>query len=57
MHPRLNGQEYVAIIVAPGGQSNAYTPLVPEMQIPPDHSASIWVFEVPTKAAGRKGTR
>src|SRR6185436_15780843 len=36
----VNGQQYVAIIVGPGGfQSNAYLPLVPEIQNPPDHGA------------------
>jgi len=45
-----NGQEYVAIIVGPGGyQSNSYDVLVPEIQNPPDHGAAIWVFEVPAK--------
>ena len=47
-----NGQEYVAIVVGPGGyQSNSYDALVPEIQNPPDHGAAIWVFEVPTKPA------
>jgi alcohol dehydrogenase (cytochrome c) len=51
----VNGQEYVATVVGPGGsQSLAYTTLVPEIRIPPDHSASIWVFEVPAKAAGTR---
>jgi alcohol dehydrogenase (cytochrome c) len=46
-----NGQEYVATIVGAGGsQSNAYAVLVPEIKNPPAHSATIWVFEVPTKA-------
>ena len=48
------GQEYVAVIVGPGGfQSNAYQPLVPEIQNPPDHGAALWVFEVPSSAATR----
>ncbi len=52
-----NGQEYVAIVVGPGGyQSNSYDALVPEIQNPPDHGAAIWVFEVPTKPAV-KGSR
>ena len=42
------GQEYVAVVVGPGGyQSNSYDALVPEIQNPPDHGAAIWVFEVP----------
>jgi alcohol dehydrogenase (cytochrome c) len=45
-----NGQEYVAVVVGPGGyQSNSYDALVPEIQNPPDHGAALWVFEVPTK--------
>jgi alcohol dehydrogenase (cytochrome c) len=49
----VNEQEYIATVVGPGGsQSTAYTTLVPEIRIPPDHGASIWVFEVPAKGAG-----
>lgn len=49
-----SGQEYVAVIVGPGGfQSNAYQPLVPEIQNPPDHGAALWVFEAPSSAAVR----
>ena len=45
------GQEFVATVVGPGGsQSNAYSVLVPEMQNPPDHGATLWVFEVPSKS-------
>jgi alcohol dehydrogenase (cytochrome c) len=41
------GQEYVAVIVGPGGyQSTSYSALVPEIRNPPDHGAAIWVFEV-----------
>jgi alcohol dehydrogenase (cytochrome c) len=44
----VNGQQYVAVIVGPGGyQSTSYSGLVPEIQNPPDHGAAIWVFEVP----------
>jgi alcohol dehydrogenase (cytochrome c) len=51
----VNGREYVATVVGPGGsQSNAYTMLVPEMKSPPDHGATLWVFEVPTKAAAKE---
>ena len=50
----VNGQEYVATVVGPGGsQSDVYARLVPEMQNPPDHGATIWVFELPTKTATR----
>jgi alcohol dehydrogenase (cytochrome c) len=44
----VNGQDYIATVVGPGGsQSNAYGALVPELQNPPDHGATLWVFEVP----------
>jgi alcohol dehydrogenase (cytochrome c) len=44
------GQEYVAVIVGPGGyQSTSYSALVPEIKNPPEHGAAIWVFEVPTR--------
>ncbi len=49
-----NGQEYIAVVVGPGGyQSNSYDVLVPEIQNPPDHGAAIWVFEVPNRAPAR----
>jgi alcohol dehydrogenase (cytochrome c) len=49
-----NGQEYVAVIVGPGGyQSDSYNALVPEIQNPPDHGAAIWVFEVPSRTTTR----
>ena len=48
----VNGQDYVATIVGPGGsQSSAYVGLVPELQNPPDHGATLWVFEVPKGTA------
>jgi alcohol dehydrogenase (cytochrome c) len=41
------GQEYVAVIVGPGGyQSTSYNVLVPEIKNPPEHGAAIWVFEI-----------
>jgi alcohol dehydrogenase (cytochrome c) len=41
------GREFIAAIVGPGGyQSTSYSALVPEIQNPPDHGATIWVFEV-----------
>jgi alcohol dehydrogenase (cytochrome c) len=49
-----NGQEYVAVVVGPGGyQSNSYDALVPEIQNPPDHGAALWVFEVPAKPTAK----
>lgn len=47
----VNGRQYVAAIVGPGGyQSTSYSMLVPEIQNPPDHSAALWVFELPTRS-------
>ena len=43
-----------AVIVGPGGfQSNAYLPLVPEIQNPPDRGAALWVFEMPAPGAAK----
>ena len=48
----VNGHQYVATVVGPGAsQSSAYTMLVPEIRNPPDHGATVWVFEVPAKAS------
>lgn len=45
----VKGRQYVAAMVGPGGyQSTSYSTLVPEIQNPPDHSAALWVFELPT---------
>lgn len=47
-----NGQDYIAVVVGPGGyQSTSWDVLVPEIKNPPEHGAAIWVFEVPTRAA------
>lgn len=49
-----NGQEYIAVVVGPGGyQSTSWDVLVPEIKNPPEHGAAIWVFEVPARTAGR----
>jgi alcohol dehydrogenase (cytochrome c) len=46
------GQDYVAVIVGPGGfQSNAYLPLVPEIRNPPDRGATLWIFEAPARGS------
>lgn len=47
-----NGQEYIAVVVGPGGyQSTSWDVLVPEIKNPPEHGAAIWVFEVPARSA------
>jgi alcohol dehydrogenase (cytochrome c) len=52
-----NNQEYVAVIVGPGGyQSLSYSALVPEIQNPPDRNAMLWVFEVPTRGTATPTT-
>jgi hypothetical protein len=44
------------MVVGPGGyQSTSYDVLVPEIKNPPDHGATLWVFEVP--AARTPSTR
>ena len=44
----VNGKDYIAMVVGAGGyQSRAYNLLVPEIQNPPDRTASVWVFELP----------
>ncbi len=43
-----NGKQYVAVIVGNGGaQAITFPVLVPEIQNPPDRSATLWVFELP----------
>jgi alcohol dehydrogenase (cytochrome c) len=44
----VNGKQYLAVVVGAGGaQSVTFPVLVPEIQLPPDHGAAIWVFELP----------
>ena len=48
----VDGQEYVAVVVGPGGyQSTSYDVLVPEIRNPPEHGAAVWVFALPAKPA------
>src|SRR5882672_7622655 len=43
----VNGRQYVALTVGNGGaQAATFTPLVPEIQNPPDRGAALWVFEL-----------
>ena len=44
----VNGKQYVEVIAGNGGAQAATFPvLVPEIQNPPDRSATLWVFELP----------
>ncbi len=44
----VNGKQYLAVIAANGGAQAATFPvLVPEIQNPPNRSATLWVFELP----------
>jgi len=46
----VNGKQYVAMVVGAGGAMTVTFPvLVPEIQLPPDHGAAVWVFELPEK--------
>jgi alcohol dehydrogenase (cytochrome c) len=47
---RVDGKEYLAVVVGAGGaQSFTFPVLVPEIHLPPDHGAEIWVFQLPEK--------
>ncbi|MGB9068630.1 MAG: PQQ-binding-like beta-propeller repeat protein [Candidatus Acidiferrales bacterium] len=46
----VEGKQYLAVVVGAGGaQSFTFPVLVPEIHLPPDHGAEIWVFELPEK--------
>jgi alcohol dehydrogenase (cytochrome c) len=50
----VDRKQYIAVVVGAGGaQSVTFPVLVPEIQLPPDHGAAIWVFELPEKHAAR----
>ena len=53
----VDGKQYIAVVVGAGGaQSVTFPVLVPEIQLPPDHGAAVWVFALPDrKAAARSG--
>jgi alcohol dehydrogenase (cytochrome c) len=47
---RVGGNEYLGVVVGSGGAiTQTFPALVPEIQLPPDHGAAIWVFELPEK--------
>jgi alcohol dehydrogenase (cytochrome c) len=44
----VNGRQYVAFIAGQGGfHVGSYAPLVPEIKLPTERAASVWVFELP----------
>ncbi len=44
------GKQYVAMVVGNGSlQAGSFAMLTPEIQNPPDHGATVWVFELPGK--------
>jgi alcohol dehydrogenase (cytochrome c) len=46
----VGGKEYLGVVVGSGGAiTGTFPALVPEIQVPPDHGAAIWVFELPEK--------
>ena len=50
----VDGKQYIAAVVGAGGaQSVTFPVLVPEIKLPPDHGAAIWVFELPEKRAAK----
>jgi len=51
----VDGKEYLAVVVGAGGaQSFTFPVLVPEIHLPPDHGAEIWVFQLPEKTSAAK---
>jgi alcohol dehydrogenase (cytochrome c) len=51
---QVNGKQYIAVVTGNGGpQSATFPALVPEIQNPPDHGSSLWVFELPDRLVGR----
>ena len=50
----VDGKEYLAVVVGSGGAiTQTFPALVPEIQLPPDHGAAIWVFELPEKSLAK----
>jgi len=48
----VNGKQYLAIVVGSGGSMpQTYPVLVPEIHNPPEHGATIWVFELAQERA------
>jgi alcohol dehydrogenase (cytochrome c) len=46
----VNGRQYIALVTGNGGaQAATFPALVPEIKNPPDHGATLWVFELPRR--------
>ena len=51
----VGGKEYLAVVVGSGGAiTQTFPALVPEIQLPPDHGAAVWVFALPEKPPAAK---
>lgn len=47
---RLDGRQYVAVVVGQGGfHAGSFAALVPEFRSPPDRGAALWVFALPER--------
>jgi hypothetical protein len=42
------------VVGAGGAQSFTFPVLVPEIHLPPDHGAQIWVFQLPERKSAAK---
>jgi alcohol dehydrogenase (cytochrome c) len=50
----VNGKQYLAVVVGGGGSiPSTYPVLVPEIQNPPEHGATIWVLALPERTGAR----
>jgi alcohol dehydrogenase (cytochrome c) len=50
----VNGKQYLAVVVGGGGSiPSTYPVLVPEIQNPPEHGATIWVLALPERTDAR----
>jgi alcohol dehydrogenase (cytochrome c) len=46
----VKGRQYLAVVVGNGGlETQTFPTIVPEIQNPQEHAASIWVFELPKR--------
>ncbi len=46
----VDGRQYIAVVVSRGGsEAGTFAVLVPEIQNPPEHGATLWVFALPQR--------